>query len=178
MFKFILSFKILALIFIQNNSIRVVDDLGYNLGSYIIPDKSDSQVINGETINFSDFIRYIQKNQSEISIKQYNDLVNKMATIELNRARKKYESTFAQYVMESSTVLRDENIKRKKELNYLKENLADYKFYIQDFLINIEEFISDPKDCNSDFFISYNEFFITFLYLSFTFGYLLLKNDI
>ena len=82
-----------------------------------------------------------------------------MARIELNRARRKYESTFAQYVMESPTVLKDENIKRKKELNYLKENLADYKFYIDDFLININEFISDPKDCNSDFFISYNEFF-------------------
>ena len=103
--------------------------------------------------------RYIQKNQNEITINQYNDIVNKMARIELNRARKKYETTFAQYVMESSTVLKDENIKRKKELNYLKENLADYKFYIDDFLININEFISDSKDCNSDFFISYNEFF-------------------
>ena len=159
MFKFILHLKILALIFFQNYSIRVVDDLGYNLGSYLISDKNDRQVINGETINFSDFIRYIEKNQNEISIKQYNDLVNKMARIELNRARKKYETTFAQYVMESSTVLRDVNLKRKKELNYLKENLADYKFYINDFLVNINEFISDPKDCNSDFFISYDEFF-------------------
>ena len=159
MFKFILLFKILALTFFQNYSIRVIDDLGYNLGSYIISDKNGREVINGETINFSDFIRYIQKNQSEITINQYNDIVNKMARIELNRARKKYETTFAQYVMESSTVLKDENIKRKKELNYLKENLADYKFYIDDFLININEFIADPKDCNSDFFISYNEFF-------------------
>ena len=159
MFKFILSFKILAFSFFQNYSIRVVDNLGYNLGSYIISDKNDREVINRKTINFSDFIRYIQKNQSEITINQYNDIVNKMARIELNRARKKYETTFAQYVMESSTVLKDENIKRKKELNYLKENLADYKFYIDDFLININEFISDPKDCNSDFFISYNEFF-------------------
>ena len=49
--------------------------------------------------------------------------------------------------------------RKRKELNYLKEKLADYKFYIDDFLININEFISDPKDCNSDFFISYNEFF-------------------
>ena len=159
MFKFILSYKVLTLIFFQNYSIRVIDDLGYNLGSYLISDKNDKQAINGETINFSEFIRYIEKNQNEISIKQYNDLVNKMARIELNRARKKYETTFAQYVMESSAVLKDENIKRKKELNYLKENLADYKFYIDDFLININEFISDPKDCNSDFFISYNEFF-------------------
>ena len=159
MFKFILLFKILALTFFQNYSIRVIDDLGYNLGSYIISDKNGREVINGETINFSDFVRYIQKNQSEITINQYNDIVNKMARIELNRARKKYETTFAQYVMESSTVLKDENIKRKKELNYLKENLADYKFYIDDFLVNINEFISDPKDCNSDFFISYNEFF-------------------
>ena len=159
MFKFILSFKILSFTFFQNYSIRVVDNLGYNLGSYIISDKNDREVINQKTINFSDFIRYIQKNQSEITINQYNDIVNKMARIELNRARKKYETTFAQYVMESSTVLKDENIKRKKELNYLKENLADYKFYIDDFLININEFISDPKDCNSDFFISYNEFF-------------------
>ncbi len=159
MFKFILSFKILALTFFQNNSIRVVDNLGYNLGSYLISDKNDREIINGETINFSDFVRYIQKNQNEITINQYNDIVNKMARIELNRARRKYESTFAQYVMESPTVLKDENIKRKKELNYLKENLADYKFYIDDFLININEFISDPKDCNSDFFISYNEFF-------------------
>lgn len=159
MFKFILLFKVLALTFFQNYSIRVVDNLGYNLGSYIISDKNGREVINGETINFSDFIRYIQKNQSEITINQYNDIVNKMARIELNRARKKYETTFAQYVMESSTVLKDENIKRKKELNYLKENLADYKFYIDDFLININEFIADPKDCNSDFFISYDEFF-------------------
>tara|TARA_B100002019_G_scaffold62017_1_gene53141 strand:+ start:1099 stop:1590 length:492 start_codon:yes stop_codon:yes gene_type:complete len=159
MFKFILLFKVLALTFFQNYSIRVIDDLGYNLGSYIISDKNGREVINGETINFSDFIRYIQKNQSEITINQYNDIVNKMARIELNRARKKYETTFAQYVMESSTVLKDENIKRKKELNYLKENLADYKFYIDDFLININEFIADPKDCNSDFFISYDEFF-------------------
>ena len=159
MFKFILFFKILAFTFFQNFSIRVVDNLGYNLGSYIISDKNDREVINRKTINFSDFIRYIQKNQSEITINQYNDIVNKMARIELNRARKKYETTFAQYVMESSTVLKDENIKRKKELNYLKENLADYKFYIDDFLININEFISDPKDCNSDFFISYDEFF-------------------
>ena len=82
-----------------------------------------------------------------------------MARIELNRARKKYETTFAQYVMESSTVLKSENLKRKKELNYLKENLADYKYYIEDYLVDIEEFISDPKDCNSDFFVSYNEFF-------------------
>ena len=159
MFKFILSFKILTFTFFQNYFIRVVDNLGYNLGSYIISDKNDREVINRKTINFSDFIRYIQKNQSEITINQYNDIVNKMARIELNRARKKYETTFAQYVMESSTVLKDENIKRKKELNYLKENLADYNFYIDDFLININEFISDPKDCNSDFFISYNEFF-------------------
>ena len=159
MFKFILLFKVLALTFFQNYSIRVIDDLGYNLGSYIISDKNGREVINGETINFSDFIRYIQKNQSEITINQYNDIVNKMARIELNRARKKYETTFAQYVMESSTVLKDENIKRKKELNYLKENLADYKFYIDDFLININEFILDSKDCNSDFFISYDEFF-------------------
>ena len=159
MFKFIFTFKILVLIFFQNYSIKVVDNLGYNLGSYLISDKNDRQTINQETINFSDFVRYIQKNQNETTIEQYNDLVNKMARIELNRARKKYETTFAQYVMESSTVLEDENIKRKKELNYLKENLADYKFYIDDFLVNINEFISDPKDCNSDFFISYNEFF-------------------
>ncbi len=143
----------------QNYSIRVIDHLGYNLGSYLISHKNDRKVINGETINFSDFIRFIQKNQNETSIKQYNDLVNKMARIELNRARKKYETTFAQYVMESSTVLKDENIKRKRELNFIKENLADYKFYIEDFLINIEEFILDSKDCNSDFFISYDEFF-------------------
>ena len=159
MYNFILSFKISILIFFQNYSIRVVDELGFNLGTYLITDKSDRAIINGEIINFSDFLRYIQKNPNEITTKQYNDIVNKMARIELNRARKKYETTFAQYVMESSTVLKDENIKRKKELNYLKENLADYKFYIEDFLINIKEFISDPKDCNSDFFISYDEFF-------------------
>tara|TARA_B100001250_G_C19799926_1_gene790533 strand:+ start:8 stop:499 length:492 start_codon:yes stop_codon:yes gene_type:complete len=159
MFNFILSFKISILIFFQNYSIRVVDDFGYNLGTYLISDKNDKAIINGEIINFSDFLRYIQKNPNQITIKQYNDIVNKMARIELNRARKKYETTFAQYVMESSTVLKDENIKRKKELNYLKENLADYKFYIEDFLISIKEFISDSKDCNSDFFISYNEFF-------------------
>ena len=159
MYKFSLSLKFLILIFFQNYSIRVVDDLGYNLGSYLISDKNENAVINGKTINFSDFLRYIQKNQNETTIKQYNHIVNKMARIELNRARKKYETTFAQYVMESSTVLKSENLKRKKELNYLKENLADYKFYIDDFLVNINEFISDPKDCNSDFFISYNEFF-------------------
>ena len=159
MYKFPLSLKFLILIFFQNYSIRVVDELGYNLGSYLISDKNESAVINGKTINFSDFLRYIQKNQNETTIKQYNDIVNKMARIELNRARKEYETTFAQYVMESSTVLKIENLKRKKELNYLKENLADYKFYIEDYLIDIEEFISDPKDCNSDFFISYDEFF-------------------
>lgn len=159
MYKFILSLKILPLIFFQNYSIRVVDDLGFNLGSYLISNKNESAVINGKTINFSDFLKYIQKNQNETTIKQYNDIVNKMARIELNRARKKYETTFAQYVMESSTVLKSENLKRKKELNYLKENLADYKYYIEDYLVDIEEFISDPKDCNSDFFVSYNEFF-------------------
>jgi len=159
MYKFSLSLKFLILIFFQNYSIRVVDDLGYNLGSYLISDKNENPVLNGKTINFSDFLRYIQKNQNETTIKQYNHIVNKMARIELNRARKKYETTFAQYVMESSTVLKSENLKRKKELNYLKENLADYKFYIEDFLINIKEFISDSKDCNSDFFISYDEFF-------------------
>ncbi len=159
MYNFILSFKISILIFFQNYSIRVVDELGFNLGTYLISDKNDRAIINGAIINFSDFLRNIQKNPNEITTKQYNDIVNKMARIELNRARKKYETTFAQYVMESSTVLKDENIKRKKELNYLKENLADYKFYIEDFLINIKEFISDPKDCNSDFFISYDEFF-------------------
>ena len=159
MYKFPLSLKFLILIFFQNYSIRVVDDLGYNLGSYLISDKNESPVLNGKTINFSEFLRYIVKNQNETTIKQYNDIVNKMARIELNRARKKYETTFAQYVMESSTVLKSENLKRKKELNNLKENLADYKFYIEDYLIDIEEFISDPKDCNSDYFISYNEFF-------------------
>ena len=159
MYKFSLSLKFLILIFFQNYSIRVVDDLGYNLGSYLISDKNENAVINGKTINFSDFLRYIQKNQNETTIKQYNHIVNKMARIELNRARKKYETTFAQYVMESSTVLKSENLKRKKELNNLKENLADYKFYIEDYLIDIEEFISDPKDCNFDYFISYNEFF-------------------
>tara|TARA_B000000557_G_C20685487_1_gene404999 strand:- start:190 stop:681 length:492 start_codon:yes stop_codon:yes gene_type:complete len=159
MYNLIFSLKVLTLIFFQNYSIRVIDNLGYNLGSYLISDKNESPVLNGKTINFSDFLRYIVKNQNETTIKQYNDIVNKMARIELNRARKKYETTFAQYVMESSTVLKSENLKRKKELNNLKENLADYKFYIEDYLIDIEEFISDPKDCNSDYFISYNEFF-------------------
>ena len=148
-----------VILFFQNYSIRVVDDLGYNLGTYLISDKNDTAIINGEIINFSDFLRYIQKNQNEITIKQYQDIVNKMARIELNRARKKYETTFAQYVMESSTVLKDENLKRKRELNSIKENLADYKFYIEDYIVDIKDFISDPKDCNSDFFISYNEFF-------------------
>ena len=159
MYKFILSLKALILIFFQNYSIRVIDNLGYTLGFYLISDKNESPVINGKTINFSDFLRYIQQNQNENTFKQYNDIVNKMAGIELNRARKKYETTFAQYVMESSTVLKSENLKRKKELNNLKENLADYKYYIEDYLINIDELISDPKDCNSDFFISYDEFF-------------------
>ena len=159
MYNLIFSLKVSLLIFFQSYSIRVVDDLGYNLGYYLISDKDDKAIINGDIINFSDFLRYIQKNQNEITIKQYNDIVNKMARIELNRARKKYETTFAQYVMESSTVLKNENLKRKRELNFIKENLADYKFYIEDFLINIKEFISDSKDCNSDFFISYDEFF-------------------
>ena len=148
-----------VVLFFQNYSIRVVDDLGYNLGTYLVSDKNDTAIINGEIINFSDFLRYIEKNQNEITIKQYQDIVNKMARIELNRARKKYETTFAQYVMESSTVLKDENLKRKRELNSIKENLADYKFYIEDYIVDIKDFISDPKDCNSDFFISYNEFF-------------------
>ena len=64
MFNFILFFKILALTFFQNYSIRVVDNLGYNLGSYIISDKNDREVINRKTINFSDFLRYIEKNQN------------------------------------------------------------------------------------------------------------------
>ena len=159
MFNLIFSLKVFLVLFFQNYSIRVVDDLGYNLGTYLISDKNDTAIINGEIINFSDFLRYIEKNQNEITIKQYQDIVNKMARIELNRARKKYETTFAQYVMESSTVLKDENLKRKRELNSIKENLADYKFYIEDYIVDIKDFISDPKDCNSDFFISYNEFF-------------------
>ena len=159
MCNLIFSLMFFVVLFFQNYSIRVVDDLGYNLGTYLISDKNDTAIINGEIINFSDFLRYIQKNQNEITIKQYNDIVNKMARIELNRARKKYETTFAQYVMESSTVLKDENVKRRRELNSIKENLADYKFYIEDYIVDIKDFISDPKDCNSDFFISYNEFF-------------------
>ena len=159
MCNLIFSLMFFVILFFQNYSIRVVDDLGYNLGTYLISDKNDTAIINGEIINFSDFLRYIQKNQNEITIKQYQDIVNKMARIELNRARKKYETTFAQYVMESSTVLKDENLKRKRELNSIKENLADYKFYIEDYIVDIKDFISDPKDCNSDFFISYNEFF-------------------
>ena len=159
MFNLIFSLKVFLVLFFQNYSIRVVDDLGYNLGTYLVSDKNDTAIINGEIINFSDFLRYIQKNQNEITIKQYQDIVNKMARIELNRARKKYETTFAQYVMESSTVLKDENLKRKRELNSIKENLADYKFYIEDYIVDIKDFISDPKYCNSDFFISYNEFF-------------------
>ena len=159
MCNLIFFLKVFLVLFFQNYSIRVVDDLGYNLGTYLISDKNDTTIINGEIINFSDFLRYIQKNQNEITIKQYNDIVNKMARIELNRARKKYETTFAQYVMESSTVLKDENVKRRRELNSIKENLADYKFYIEDYIVDIKDFISDPKDCNSDFFISYNEFF-------------------
>ena len=159
MCNLIFFLKVFLVLFFQNYSIRVVDDLGYNLGTYLISDKNDTAIINGEIINFSDFLRYIQKNQNEITIKQYQDIVNKMARIELNRARKKYETTFAQYVMESSTVLKDENLKRKRELNSIKENLADYKFYIEDYIVDIKDFISDPKDCNSDFFISYNEFF-------------------
>ena len=52
MFNFILSFKILALTFFQNYSIRVVDNLGYNLGSYIISDKNDREVINQKNNKF------------------------------------------------------------------------------------------------------------------------------
>ena len=94
MYNLIFSLKVSLLIFFQSYSIRVVDDLGYNLGYYLISDKDDKAIINGDMINFSDFLRYIQKNQNEITIKQYNDIVNKMARIELNRARKKYETTF------------------------------------------------------------------------------------
>ena len=159
MCNLIFSLKVLLVLFFQDYSIRVVDDLGYNLGTYLISDKNGKAMVNRELINFSDFLRYIQKNQNEITIKQYNDIVNKMARIELNRARKKYETTFAQYVMESSTVLKDENLRRKRELNFIKANLADYKYFIEDYIVDIKEFISDPKDCNSDFFISYNEFF-------------------
>ena len=156
---FFLSVNLIFLFDIQNYSVSIIDDLGYNLGEYLVFDQNDKTIVNREVINFSDFLIYLEKNPNEVSINQYNDIVNKMARIELNRARKRYETTFAQYVMESSSVLKDENLKRKKELNFLKENLADYKFYIEDFLIDIKEFISDPKDCNSDFFISYNEFF-------------------
>ena len=156
---FFLSVNLIFLFDIQSYSVSIIDDLGYNLGEYLVFDQNDKTIVNREVINFSDFLIYLEKNPNEVSINQYNDIVNKMARIELNRARKRYETTFAQYVMESSSVLKDENLKRKKELNFLKENLADYKFYIEDFLIDIKEFISDPKDCNSDFFISYNEFF-------------------
>ena len=89
MYNLIFSLKILTLIFFQNYSIRVIDNLGYNLGSYLISDKNESPVLNGKTINFSEFLRYIVKNQNETTIKQYNDIVNKMARIELKRARKK-----------------------------------------------------------------------------------------
>jgi len=157
---FIAFFKIiLTILLFQNYTVKVIDDIGYNLGEYLILNKNDKILTTGNRINFSDFLKYLQKNSNNTSINQYNDIVNKMARIELNRARKKYETTFAQYVMESSTVLNNENLKRKKELNLLKENLADYNFYIEDLLTNINEFILDPKDCNSDFFISYNEFF-------------------
>ena len=157
---FIVYIKItLSVLFFQNYSIRVIDDIGYNLGEYLILDKNDKILRNGNSLNFSVFLKYLQKNPNNTSIIQYNDIVNKMSRIELKRARKKYETTFAQYVMESSTVLNSENLKRKRELKILKENLADYKFYIEDVLTDINEFISDSKDCNLDFFISYEEFF-------------------
>ena len=157
---FIVFFKIiLTALFFQNYSIKVIDDIGYNLGEYLILNKNDKVLTTGNRINFSDFLKYLQKNSNNTSLNQYNDIVNKMARIGLNRARKKYETTFAQYVMESPTVLNNENLKRKRELKILKENLADYKFYIEDVLTDINEFILDSKDCNLDFFISYEEFF-------------------
>mgnify|MGYP001181676787 CR=1 FL=1 len=157
---FIVYIKItLSVLFFQNYSIRVIDDIGYKLGEYLIADKDDKILNNGNTINFSVFLRYLQNNSNNNSMNQYNDIVNKMSRIELKRARKKYETTFAKYVMESSSVLNSENLKRKRELKILKENLADYKFYIEDVLTDIKEFISDSKDCNLDFFISYEEFF-------------------
>ena len=156
---FIVFLKIISVIFFQNYSVKVIDDIGYNLGEYLILDKNDKILNTGNAINFSDFLKYLQKNSNNTSINQYNDIVNKMAKIELKRAKRKYETTFAQYVMESSTVLQSENLKRKRELKIFKENLADYKFYIEDVLTDIKEFISDSKDCNSDFFISYEEFF-------------------
>ena len=157
---FIVFLKIIVTVFFfQNYSVRVIDDNGYNLGEYLILDKNDKILGNANTLNFSVFLKYLQKNSNNTSINQYNDIVNKMSRIELKRARKKYETTFAQYVMESSTVLKSENLKRKRELKIFKENLADYKFYIEDVLTDIKEFISDSKDCNLDFFISYEEFF-------------------
>ena len=81
MYNLIFSLKVSLLIFFQSYSIRVVDDLGYNLGYYLISDKDDKAIINGDMINFSDFLRHIQKNQNEITIKQYNDIVNKMADL-------------------------------------------------------------------------------------------------
>ncbi len=157
---FIFFLKIIATaLFFQNYSVKVIDDIGYNLGEYLILNKNDKILKTGNSINFSVFLKYLQNNSNNTSINQYNDIVNKMARIELRRARKKYETTFAQYVTESSTVLNSENLKRKRELKILKENLADYKFYIEDVLTDIKEFISDSKDCNSDFFISYEEFF-------------------
>ena len=56
MYNLIFSLKVSLLIFFQSYSIRVVDDLGYNLGTYLISDKNESAVINGKTINFSDFL--------------------------------------------------------------------------------------------------------------------------
>ncbi|MFL2611481.1 MAG: hypothetical protein ACJ0P5_04480 [Flavobacteriaceae bacterium] len=156
---FIVFLKIISVIFFQNYSVKVIDDIGYNLGEYLILDKNDKILNTGNAINFSDFLKYLQKNSNNTLINQYNDIVNKMAKIELKRAKRKYETTFAQYVMESSTVLNEENLKRKRELKLIKENLTDYKFYIEDVLTNVKVFISDSRDCNSDFFISYNEFF-------------------
>ncbi len=55
MYSLIFFIKVTLMIIFQNYSIKVVDDLGYNLGSYLISDEKNKGIINGEIINFSDF---------------------------------------------------------------------------------------------------------------------------
>ena len=87
---FIVFLKIISVIFFQNYSVKVIDDIGYNLGEYLILDKNDKILNTGNAINFSDFLKYLQKNSNNTLINQYNDIVNKMAKIELKRAKRKY----------------------------------------------------------------------------------------
>ena len=57
---FIFFLKIIATaLFFQNYSVKVIDDIGYNLGEYLILNKNDKILKTGNSINFSVFLKYL-----------------------------------------------------------------------------------------------------------------------